>query len=45
MTEIDYPHNKDDGKFENVEIHQKFAEIGRFEFEIPRETADFLDFP
>ena len=34
--------------FKNVEIfeiRQKFAEIGRFEFGISRETADFLDFP
>ena len=34
--------------FKNVEIfeiRQKFAGIGRFEFGIPSETADFLDFP
>ena len=31
--------------FEIFKIHNKFAEIGRFEFGISRETADFLDFP
>ena len=29
---------------ENFEIHPKFAEIGRFEFGIFRETTNFLDF-
>ena len=39
---------RDNFLFKNIiffEIRQKFAEIGRFELGISRETADFLDFP